>query len=666
MIVFLHVVAPRAVRDQLPSLANNWRDFLPPDQWQRRWAHARIADRRTAALEFIDAIRGSDAQPTLYYLHALLPHEPYIYMRTGQQFTADTGLPGLNRFDRWTSEAWPVLQAYQRHLLQVEHVDALLQRLLERLRTEGLFDRSLVVITADHGASFRPGRPFRGLDRLTAPDVLGVPLFIKAPDQRSGRVDDRNLQAIDLLPTLASMLGVRLRFPVDGSAAGGGGRRSNRKVIRHLGAVRELRFDADTVARARMESVVRRWHLFAGSVSPVPAGASRTLLGVPAPVTAGDAAREPMQALLRDPQRLRNVDLSAPVLPLGLDGQLVDRDGRPASSTLAIAVNGRIRAITRTLDRLAPGTWSAQLEPGALRAGANEITMFVVSPNGGQLQLAYAGGHRPPTLDVASDTAARFWSVRQTGLSTTQHASVPFRWTGREASIVVPLEGAQPTRSLRIGIAGPPPSGARLNLRVNGCALYDGPVESTPWYRTFSLAPCSELRDMTEARIVIRASGGTADHTEGFALETLNLFRAAWPPPPAGPLDLRAAVRLVGGAREKVAHADQLVLDVQNRGAIPWADLQADRDSLGRVALELRWRRLPGGPEDRTQRLRLPRVLHPGDQLRVEVPLVPPPSVAGLGPWDVSVVPVTNEDVAIDLEEPCTIRVRAASRDGTK
>jgi hypothetical protein len=665
MVVFLHVVAPRDVRDSLPSLANNWKDFLRADQWQRRWVRARIADRREPAIRFIDAIRRSDAQPTLYYLHTLLPHEPYIYMRTGQQFTADITLPGLNRFGRWTSEEWPVLQAYQRHLLQVEYADALLHRLMHRLSTEGLFDRSLIVITADHGASFRPGRPFRGLDRVAAPDIMGVPLFIKAPDQRSGRIDDRNVQAIDLLPMLASRLGVELRSSVDGTAAVDGANLPTRKVIRHMGAVRQLAIDADELARARMGSVARRWELFDGSLSPVPAGAPRGLLGSRAPTTAGDPVGGPMQVLLRDPQLLRQVDLSAPVLPLALEGRLLDREGRPASSTLAVAVNGHIRAITRTLDRLDPGTWSALLEPGALRAGANDIKVFLVSPDGTQLQLAYAAGPRPPTLDLASDTAARFWSVRQTGLSSPQNARVPFRWTGREASIVVPLEDAQRPQSLRIGIAGPPPSRARVGLQVNDCVLYEGPVESTPWYRTFSLDPCPGLRAVTEARIVIRAIGGTADRPEGAALEMLNLFSAPWPPPPAGPLDLRAAVRVVGGAREKVAHSD-LVLDVQNRGSVAWADVAADRDPSGNAALELRWRHVPSGLEDRTQRLRLPRVLHPGDEVQLEVPLVPPPTVTGGGPWDVAVVPVTSDGAGMALEAPCTVRVRAAPAGGTQ
>ena len=663
-VVYLHIVAPHDLRGSLPSLANDWKNFLRAQHLQRRWVSERLADRRQPSMRFIDSIRRSDVQPTLYYLHVLLPHEPFVYMRTGQQFTSEIVLPGLTRVDRWISEEWPVVQAYQRHLLQVEYADALVWRVLERLTSQGLFDRSLIVITADHGASFRPGRPFRGVDRVTVADIAGVPLFVKEPGQRSGRIDDRNVQAIDFLPTLARWLHVHLRAAVDGTAVVAGASLPTRKVVRHLGSARQMYVEADALARARMESVARRWSLFEGSVSPVPSGAPRALLGQPAPAVRGDPVGAPMEVLLRDPQALQHVDVSAPVLPLRLEGRLLDRQGRPASSTLAVAVNGTIRAVTRTLDRLEPGTWSAQLEPGALRAGSNDVKVFLISGDGTQLQLAYPGGPRPPTLDLASDTAATFWSVRQTGLSPPQNASVPFRWTDRVASVTVPLEAAQRPRSLRIGISGPPVSRARVRLEVNGCALYEGPVASTPWYRTFSLDACPGLRAATEARIVIRAIGGSTADPEGVSLETLNLFPTPWPPASPGPDDLRAAVHIVGGTREKVAHADPLVLDVQNRGAVAWVGATAEPDWSGNTALQLRWRRLPSGPEDRSQRLQLPRVLHPGDRVRLEVPLVPPTALDRVGPWEVAIVPVTDGGAEIPLDAPCTIRVLAAPANG--
>ena len=37
--------------------------------------------------------------------------------------------------------------------------------------------------------------------------VTYVPLFVKEPRQREGRIDDSNLMGVDLLPTIASLVG---------------------------------------------------------------------------------------------------------------------------------------------------------------------------------------------------------------------------------------------------------------------------------------------------------------------------------------------------------------------------------------------------------------------------------------------------------------------------
>ena len=109
-------------------------------------------------------------------------------------FLAD-GMPGLTGDRRETkrhaADKWNVEQSYQRHLLQVGAADRFVGALVDRLKDVGIYDRSLVVLTADHGVSFRAGEHVRHATRTTFQDILAVPLFIKAPFQREGRIDDR-------------------------------------------------------------------------------------------------------------------------------------------------------------------------------------------------------------------------------------------------------------------------------------------------------------------------------------------------------------------------------------------------------------------------------------------------------------------------------------------
>ena len=59
-------------------------------------------------------------------------------------------------------DPWAVVQAQQRYLLQAAMVNRILGRLIDRLRQAGLYERSLIIVTADHGMSFVPGEPRAG------------------------------------------------------------------------------------------------------------------------------------------------------------------------------------------------------------------------------------------------------------------------------------------------------------------------------------------------------------------------------------------------------------------------------------------------------------------------------------------------------------------------
>ena len=75
------------------------------------------------------------------------------------------------------------------------------------------------VVVADHGSSFRKGESLREITWRNLSDILCVPLLIKRPGQREGVVTDRNVETIDVLPTIMAELGVELPTPVDGQSA---------------------------------------------------------------------------------------------------------------------------------------------------------------------------------------------------------------------------------------------------------------------------------------------------------------------------------------------------------------------------------------------------------------------------------------------------------------
>lgn len=168
--------------------------------------------------EMIDGI-GPSGRPGLYFTHATLPHAPWIMSATGLQYgTRTLNIPGVEIGGTWTADPFIVRQSFQRHVLQVGHVDRLLGRLIDRLEDEGQWDDAMVVVVADHGVAFRPGEPLRAPVATTLHEIYNIPLFIKFPGQREGEVRSGNALNIDVLPTIVDALDITTDWEFDGES----------------------------------------------------------------------------------------------------------------------------------------------------------------------------------------------------------------------------------------------------------------------------------------------------------------------------------------------------------------------------------------------------------------------------------------------------------------
>jgi hypothetical protein len=169
---------------------------VPPETIERRPATFR---------EFVERI---EPGRTLSLHHADLPHSPYQYTASGRRYTTETDLPGLSA-EQWTEDRGPVREGLRRYLMQLGMVDKLVGELVGRLKRIGLFDRALIVVTADHGVSFQAGESRRNVSTKNIGEIAGVPMLVKTPGQRRGRIVDSAATTEDVLPTIGSYLGAR-------------------------------------------------------------------------------------------------------------------------------------------------------------------------------------------------------------------------------------------------------------------------------------------------------------------------------------------------------------------------------------------------------------------------------------------------------------------------
>jgi hypothetical protein len=341
-------------------------------------------DRRSEFDRFLATI---DRRPgRLYFLHSLMPHMPFEYVPSERRYEApdyqgrdERGAGLFERVDAAYADA-----LHQRHLLQVGFVDTLIGRLVAHLRAIGIYDEAMVVITADHGASHRERMPRRAARRQNLADILRVPLFVKRPAQRHGGPVDGNVESVDILPTIAEALGARLPFAVDGQPLppGAPSARTSRTFI-DRNQTRIRRRDIADWRETSDGSLARRLARFGSGpwdgLYAVPG--TQALLGR----SVDDLPRRPgtVRVDVEGRRAFEQVEAASDTLPLHVRGRVFDR----AVRMLAVTLNGRLVATTVPFEERGATWFSTMIPETALRAGRNDLQVFVVEQDGAAATL---------------------------------------------------------------------------------------------------------------------------------------------------------------------------------------------------------------------------------------------------------------------------------------
>ena len=358
-------------------------------------------DRIKRFRDFIAALAPS-RKPTLFYEHVLLPHVPWIFMPSTRRFdrTVLGPIPGLNSSERSVFDPTLVRQSWQRHLLQVAAVDTLLGEMVVQMKRTGLWRRALVVVMSDHGVAFRLG----ATDRRTivpanAKDIAPVPVFIKYPRQRRGRIDRSLLRTYDVLPTVARRIGLRLPRGLSGRPAGSRAvRRRTRISVLSRASIGRVTLSRRALLRQKRIALRRKLGLFGhGRRSLLDFGPNRQILldVVNRYPVAGPAGG--LRAKLTDPSDYENVRLGSNFVPTHVTGRILG-GRRGERRDLAVAVNGYLRGVTRSahIRGLAGEYFSFLVAEGALVDGSNPVEIFSVTRRRGKILLRRLFGRSYP------------------------------------------------------------------------------------------------------------------------------------------------------------------------------------------------------------------------------------------------------------------------------
>lgn len=181
-------------------------------------------------------------KPLYFELDIFDPHQP-LSIPTGFEKRAAELREGMTLPESWhkvQSDNWrpissqpPIYDLYRRYwglyneaavkeyrvgyALQMELVDRVVGRFIDRLKSLGLYDDALIIMMADHGEmDSHWGLIDKGC--FLYPDVVRVPLVVKPPASMNARsrTVETSVSLLDIAPTMLSAAGIEAKANFDG------------------------------------------------------------------------------------------------------------------------------------------------------------------------------------------------------------------------------------------------------------------------------------------------------------------------------------------------------------------------------------------------------------------------------------------------------------------
>ena len=268
---------------------------------------------------------------------------------------------------------------------------------LDELQNTGLWNDAMVIITADHGASFNPGSHRRWVMSDDVDALYRVPLFIHMPGQDLMESRDEPAFSIDILPTIIDALEVSVDWPLKGLSLFG-----------ELPLERSHMYDHYSGKRVALDMRLEKlWSEVARNYTLVPdtsnwesiakVGPYREMIGKPK----AELGAKVNNAIIASFDGFDNdvtFDSQSGIAPTLLTGHVSIPKGYITSDVL-VAVNGSVRgagwAMREDGDMY---NYSVFVPESVFMQGSNQVELLVASETG---QWAYSASDYPrPASDL--------------------------------------------------------------------------------------------------------------------------------------------------------------------------------------------------------------------------------------------------------------------------
>jgi len=167
--------------------------------------------------KFLDILDKNPPRPFFVWIHLFPPHDPYLPPRPYRgYFSQSNELRTYKEQEAIRMEAYKYTFQYKpfpkemepaiRHLRDyydefIRYCDSKFRNFIMELERRGVTDNTVIILSSDHGESFEHGYFTHGGPFLYE-DVTSIPLIIREPRQKEGKVINEIVEQVDIPATI--------------------------------------------------------------------------------------------------------------------------------------------------------------------------------------------------------------------------------------------------------------------------------------------------------------------------------------------------------------------------------------------------------------------------------------------------------------------------------
>ncbi len=183
------------------EITTNMRD----DEKRETWDVKTFQRRSDETTDLVEKSLGGD-EPYFLWIHYWDPHD-------WSRMPPDEAMPPKELW--WdAAKEQPVRPGLELYKAELRYEDAQIGRLFEWLKSKGLLENTIVVVTADHGQGLMEHE--WAAHRLLYQEQVHVPLIIDVPGAQQAAAVKDLVRTIDIYPTILDLVGVQPPKPVSG------------------------------------------------------------------------------------------------------------------------------------------------------------------------------------------------------------------------------------------------------------------------------------------------------------------------------------------------------------------------------------------------------------------------------------------------------------------